>query len=289
VNVQTRVDSSATSAEDAARAQQMRDTFFRIMNELSPGLEVGFHHVDTKTWRVMVLTQDGVISIDQLSQGMISLLGWVGALLHRMYEIYSTSTLPEREPGLLLVDEISAHMHPEWEYAMVPLIRSNFPNLQVIATTHSPLVVANSRQGEVLHLCRIGGEVSVEKLAISFEGLRADQVLTGPAFRLPTTLDPETAKLREEYATLLGKVRNTDEEERFQNLARKLALRIPKPHEREEGQLAMKLLEEWMTEQVKSKPLEHRQRVVQEATLYFSQLDTGEVAGTVSTPGGIKQ
>jgi tetratricopeptide (TPR) repeat protein len=278
VNVQARIDSSSTPVQEATRARQMRDTLFRIMDELSPGLEISFDHVDTRTWQVMVLTQDGVIPIDQLSQGMTSLLGWVGALLERMYEIHSTSPEPEKEPGLLLVDEIAAHMHPEWEYAMVPLIRSNFPKLQVVASTHSPLVVANTQKGEVYHLHRAGNEVKIEKLAVSFEGLRTDQVLTGPAFRLPTTLDPETAKLRDEYTVLLGKQRNIGEEERFQQIARQLALRIPKPHEREEGREAISLLEQWMNERIKSKPLAHRQKVVREAEIYFSQLDTGDAS-----------
>jgi tetratricopeptide (TPR) repeat protein len=284
VNVQGRIDSNATPQQEAARARQMRDTFFRIMDELSPGLEVSFDHVDTYTWQVMVLTHGGVIPIDWLSQGMISLLAWVGALLERMYEIHSTSLQPENEPGLVLIDEIAAHMHPEWEYAMVPLIRSNFQNLQVIASTHSPLVVANTRKGEVFYLHRAGNEVKIEKLELSFEGLRTDQVLTGPAFRMPTTLDPETKKLRDEYTTLLGRNRVGQHEERFQQLARQLALRIPKPHEREEGREAIKLLEQWMTERIKSKPLEQRQKVVKEAELYFSQLDTGNVSHHENTP-----
>jgi tetratricopeptide (TPR) repeat protein len=274
VNLQTRIESSSTPPQDRSRAVQMRDTFFRIMDELSPGLEVSFDHVDTRTWQVMVLTNDGTVSIDQLSQGMTSLLGWVGALLERMYEIHRLSSTPEQEPALLLVDEIAAHMHPEWEYAMVPLIRSNFPRLQVIASTHSPLIVANTQKGEVFHLHRKRNEIEVEKLTISFEGLRTDQVLTGPAFRLPTTLDPETKKLRDEYTVLLGKNRIQSEERRFQEIARKLALRIPKPHEREEGREAIALLEQWMTERIKSKPLEHRLKVINEANQYFAQLDT---------------
>jgi tetratricopeptide (TPR) repeat protein len=274
VNLQTRIESSQTQPQDCSRAVQMRDTFFRIMDELSPGLEVSFDHVDTRTWQVMVLTNDGTVSIDQLSQGMTSLLGWVGALLERMYEIHRLSSNPEQEPALLLVDEIAAHMHPEWEYAMVPLIRSNFPRLQVIASTHSPLVVANTQKGEIFHLHREWNEIKVEKLTISFEGLRTDQVLTGPAFRLPTTLDPETKKLRDDYTVLLGKNRIESEERRFQEIARKLALRIPKPHEREEGREAIELLEQWMTDRIKSKPLEHRLKVIKEADLYFSQLDT---------------
>jgi predicted ATPase len=275
VNVHSRVDSSAATEEERWQARRMRDTFFRIMDELSPGLQIKPGSVDTNTWDVKVLTQDGDIPIDLLSQGMVSLLAWVGALLERMFEIYPHSPAPEREPGLLLVDELSAHMHPEWEYAMVPLIRKNFPKLQVIATTHSALVVANSKMGEVFHLHRDGKDVKIEKLTIDFAGLRADQVLTGPAFQLPTTVDPTTAKLREEYADLLAKNRTPQQDARFQELGRILDLRIPKPHEREEGREAMALLEQWMIERIRTKPAEQRKKVMKEAELYFAQLDAG--------------
>jgi len=275
VNVQSRIDSSATPPDEQRRARQMRDTFFRIMDELSPGMQLAFHHVDTRTFEVKVATDGVEISIDQLSQGMMSLLGWVGALLERMYEIYTTSPQPECEPGLLLVDEIAAHMHPEWEYAMVPLIRKNFKQLQVIATTHSPLVVINTEVGEVFHLYRGSAGLTFERLNLSFKGLRADQVLTGPAFGLLTTTDPETAKLRDQYADLLGKNRNPEQEREFRALAERLALRVPRPHEREEGRQAMALLEEWMTERIKAKPVEQRQKVMKEAEVYFAQLDAG--------------
>jgi len=37
----------------------------------------------------------------------------------------------------------------------------------------------------------------------------------------------------------------------------------------------MALLEEWMKERIKSKPIERRQKVMKEAEVYFAQLDAG--------------
>lgn len=278
VNVQARVDSSDSTSESISRNTQMRDTFFRIMDQLSPGLEIRFQGVDPYTWQVMVSTQDGVVPIDQLSQGMSGLLCWVGTLLERMYEIYQTTAKPEGQPALVLVDEIAAHLHPEWEYALVPLIRKNFPNVQVIATTHSPLVVLNSRKGELLHLRREGTAVNVERIEMSFAGLRADQILTSPAFGLPTTLHPDTRRLRDEYQELLGQQRTADQEHRFGDIARQLSLRIPNSQETATGREAVDLLEEWMIERIKDKPEAQRREILKEAALYFSQLDPGNPA-----------
>ena len=43
-------------------------------------------------------TDDGDVPIDQLSQGTLSVIGWVGTLLERMYEIYDDTERPE-EPA----------------------------------------------------------------------------------------------------------------------------------------------------------------------------------------------
>ena len=46
-----------------------------------------------------------------------------------------------RQPAVCLIDEIDAHLHPKWQAKIVPALRSMFPNVQFISTTHSPYVI----------------------------------------------------------------------------------------------------------------------------------------------------
>ena len=44
--------------------------------------------------------------------------------------------------GIVLVDEIENHLHPEWEKKIISSLASSFPKVQFIISTHSPLVVS---------------------------------------------------------------------------------------------------------------------------------------------------
>ena len=51
--------------------------------------------------------------------------------------------------GVVLIDELDAHLHPSWQRKIVPLLRKTFPNVQLICTGHSPMIVGGCLEGEV--------------------------------------------------------------------------------------------------------------------------------------------
>ncbi len=59
-----------------------------------------------------------------------------------------------RMPFILLIDEIENHLHPAWQRRVIPALLETFPNMQLIATTHSPFVVAGREAGQVHGLSR---------------------------------------------------------------------------------------------------------------------------------------
>ena len=126
------------------------DEFFDVINELTPGLTVTLQSVDLKTKEVTVHTDDGDIPIEAISQGTTSLIGWIGILLQRLYEVYGDSENPRGKYALVLIDEIDAHMHPSWQQTIAPALKRIFPNVQFIASTHSPLIVTELSKDQVL-------------------------------------------------------------------------------------------------------------------------------------------
>ena len=54
---------------------------------------------------------------------------------------------------MLLIDEAENHLHPRWQKRFLPMVRELFPNLQIIATTHSPFIVASVPDARVF-VCR---------------------------------------------------------------------------------------------------------------------------------------
>lgn len=46
-------------------------------------------------------------------------------------------------PGVILIDEIDMHLHPSWQSKIITSLLETFTNVQIITTTHSPIVISN--------------------------------------------------------------------------------------------------------------------------------------------------
>lgn len=82
---------------------------------------------------------EGLANLDSLSAGQSTLLNIFGNALR-----LGTSTLaiatPASATGVVLVDEIDAHLHADLQYEGLPKLMAMFPRVQFIVTCHSPLL-----------------------------------------------------------------------------------------------------------------------------------------------------
>ncbi|CCN34645.1 conserved hypothetical protein [Vibrio nigripulchritudo SO65] len=81
-----------------------------------------------------------VLSVLQLSQGEKSLLALVADIARRLTLLNPGVENPLDGTGLVLIDEIDLHLHPQWQQNIVSRLEATFKNLQFIVTTHSPQV-----------------------------------------------------------------------------------------------------------------------------------------------------
>jgi hypothetical protein len=169
--------------------------------------------------------------MEVLSQGLTSLLGWVGVLCQRLKETLDRPTqesLPTNAYALVLIDELDAHMHPKWQQVLVYRLKQVFPHVQFIASTHSPLIVGGLNREEVERFASVDGKIVKADFDPDMTRGRTDQILTGELFELENTFDPETQEMMRRYEVLLGKSERTPEEEKaFLELGVLLETRIP--------------------------------------------------------------
>jgi len=59
---------------------------------------------------------------------------------------------PQETPGILMIDELDIHLHPEWQRRILQVLRERFPLLQIFATSHSPLMIGGLKPEQVLLL-----------------------------------------------------------------------------------------------------------------------------------------
>jgi GTPase SAR1 family protein len=100
--------------------------------------------------------------------------------------------------GLMLVDEIEKHLHPRWQRQIIRRLNEQFPQVQFVVTSHSPICaggVSDLEPGDgALYLFSSEEPVqSIEPPA----GWRYDQIITSSAFGLTSSRDVTTEALQE--------------------------------------------------------------------------------------------
>ena len=54
-----------------------------------------------------------------------------------------------RTPGVVLIDELDVHLHPRWQRRVASDLKSTFPRIQFVCTTHSPQVIGEVEPDEI--------------------------------------------------------------------------------------------------------------------------------------------
>lgn len=208
------------SKERDRRSRKLLKELFDLMGRAAEGMTLRLGTINPQTWEITVVTDDGEVPVESVSQGTQSLIGWLALLLQRLYEVYGEAISPRKKPALVLVDEIDAHMHPAWQQGIVRSLSDFFPKVQFIATTHSPLVVTEVRPSQVYVLRRDFDthKISAHRSEEDFTGFRADQVLTSSLFGLGRSRGSFAAVGLSRYSELLGRKRTPLEEREFTEL-----------------------------------------------------------------------
>nr|WP_085712497.1 MULTISPECIES: AAA family ATPase [unclassified Pseudomonas] len=101
----------------------------------------------------MAIDKDGVtFNVVQLSQGEKSMLALVGDIARRLAMMNPSLDNPLHGEGIVLIDEVDLHLHPEWQFNLIQRLSKTFPNCQFVLTTQSPLVIADAKEALVYAL-----------------------------------------------------------------------------------------------------------------------------------------
>jgi predicted ATP-binding protein involved in virulence len=163
---------------------------------------------------------DSKVAIEQMSEGRKNILSLICDILMHISSLQPDKNLEEQDildySGVILIDEIGAHLHPTWKMKIVSQLRKTFPKLQFICTTHDPLCLKGFKQGEIVVLRKDkDGKVFMvnQEDLPNPEAMRADQLLTSQYFGLNSTIDLDIEKKFAEYYDLLARGSNLTKEE----------------------------------------------------------------------------
>ena len=126
----------------------------------------------------------------QLSDGYQSVVTLAADIMATVHHTFRGGM--EAAEGIVLLDELGAHLHPRWKMRLTKVLREAFPRLQFIVTTHDPLCLRGLRNGEIVILEKTArGRVFARTELPPIEGMRVDQILQSEYFGLRTAMDPD--------------------------------------------------------------------------------------------------
>ena len=124
----------------------------------SPGVTNAWY--DSATRSPMVHFENGhAAPWSELSDGYHVFIALVADIARRavMLNQIDGADAPARVEGVVLIDELDLHLHPRWQRVALPSLRSAFPRLQLVVTTHSPQVLSSAENHQVRRL--VDGEI----------------------------------------------------------------------------------------------------------------------------------
>ncbi len=94
------------------------------------------------------------VPFSSLSDGVRNVLSMVMELALRCYLLNPAlgDKAPSITPGVVLIDEIDLHLHPEWQLHILNDLINVFSHIQFIVTTHAPLVLSSLKNGEIFSI-----------------------------------------------------------------------------------------------------------------------------------------
>ena len=102
--------------------------------------------IDRNTYSIMYSKNNIILPVFKLSNGYQALIWMVFDIAYRMTLLNpNTSVRINETPGIVLIDELDAHLHPKWQWKVIDALLKTFPNVQFIATTHSPFLFASTK------------------------------------------------------------------------------------------------------------------------------------------------
>lgn len=143
----------------------------------------------------------GHLPANQLSDGIQAVFALVADLAYRCYLLNSHlgDEATKQTPGIVLIDEVDMHLHPKWQQTILTQLRTAFPGIQFIVTTHSPQVLSTVA-AENIRIIHENGEI--ETPTEQSEGIASNEILARILGVNPTP-DIDIARKLSEYRALI--------------------------------------------------------------------------------------
>lgn len=136
--------------ETIGEYQGVKKAVCKFMKYIMDEKEMKFEY-DDQSDELIFITKTNILPVGCLSAGYQSLIWMIFDIAYRM-ALLNPDMLENisETPGVVLIDELDMHLHPEWQWKVIGALRETFPNVQFIAATHSPIIIASCKDVKII-------------------------------------------------------------------------------------------------------------------------------------------
>jgi AAA domain, putative AbiEii toxin, Type IV TA system/AAA domain len=253
--VQWLIDKHLRALEGAGWADELKMTAMQL---LADGLLPGDYEIADINADGLWVTRGGPrLPLREMSDGYRGVAALVVDLVKQFHDCYGGLHFKVRDgvpmitaPGVVIIDEVDAHLHVTWQQRIGGWLKAHFPNVQFIVATHSPYICQAADPGGLIRLPGPGEpeppQVADPELYQRIVYGSGDDGVLSELFGLESPYSDQAEKLRQELVLLEAKVisgrANEAEVADYQELRRQLtssptaradevAARLRLPHE----------------------------------------------------------
>lgn len=156
-----------------------------------------------------------------MSDGLRAMLNMVAEMAFRcaMINGYLGKEAIRKTPGIVLIDELDMHLHPNWQRRVVQDLKKAFPEIQFIVTTHSPYIIQSLQRNELIMLDE-EIQLSIDPFRMGIEDISESPMGVDDVPR--SALFIEREQLATEYFSLIRKGHNSEDSEQVAALRERL-------------------------------------------------------------------
>lgn len=136
----------------------LKAVFFNTLRLANPYIQK-LEFIGTELWLQIALDDyaSDFLPMHLHSDGVVSFTELVAELAYRCIVLNGNlgKKAIEETSGLVMIDELDLHLHPNWQRHVVADLKRAFPNVQFVATTHSPYIVQSLDANELINLDRV--------------------------------------------------------------------------------------------------------------------------------------
>ncbi len=127
---------------------QLAKDCFNFLNS-----QITFSKVNPNSNDILLNTPNGEIYFEYLSSGYKSCMAvLIGMIKEIEFRYKNPSKFIKDYDGIIFIDELDLHLHPEWQAKIYEVLKIILPNAQIFTTTHSPHIIQVANPNEIIAL-----------------------------------------------------------------------------------------------------------------------------------------